>query len=69
MAETTMDWDLSTYFPEFRGKEMNEFKSELERNIKNTYDKALKLKDADGNTDPWEVVLSDVEDLSKKLSH
>ncbi len=69
MAETTMDWDLSTYFPEFRGKEMNEFKSELERNIKNTYDKALKLKDADGNTDPWEVVLSDVEDLSKKYSH
>lgn len=69
MAEATMDWDLSTYFPEFRGKEMNEFKSELEREIKTTYDKALKLKDADGNTDPWEVVLSEIEDLSKKYSH
>jgi oligoendopeptidase F len=69
MAENVMDWDLMSYFPEFRGKEMNEFKSELERKIKITYDKALKLKDADGNTDPWELVLSDIEDLSKKYSH
>ena len=29
MANNVMDWDLSTYFPEFRGSEMNEFKSGL----------------------------------------
>ena len=69
MAETIMDWDLKSYFPEFRGKEMNEFKLQLERKIKTTYDKALNLKDAEGNMEPWEEILSDIEDLSRMYSH
>lgn len=69
MAENKMDWDLSTYFPEFRGSEMNEFKSGLIEKIKTTYDKALKLTESNGDTVPWEEILEDIEDLSRKYSH
>ena len=69
MANNVMDWDLSTYFPEFRGSEMNEFKSGLIEKIKTTYEKSLKLKETNGDTGPWEEILGDIEDLSKKYSH
>ncbi len=69
MAENVMDWDLSTYFPEFKGKEMNEFRSELEKMIKTTYEKALKLKDNSGDIGSWSEILIDIEDLSRKYSH
>jgi len=69
MAETIMDWDLTNYFPEFKGKEMNEFRAELEKKIETTYEKALILKDCNGDTGPWEEILNDIEDLSRKYSH
>lgn len=69
MAENVMDWDLSTYFPEFKGKEMNEFRSELEKKIGTTYEKSLKLKDSNGDTGPWEDIFNDIEELSRKYSH
>ncbi len=69
MAGNVMDWDLSTYFPEFKGKEMNEFRSELEKKIGTTYEKSLKLKDSNVDTGPWEDILNDIEDLSRKYSH
>jgi oligoendopeptidase F len=69
MADTVMDWDLKSYFPEFKGNEMNEFKTDLEKKISITYTMVLNLKENSGDINLWEELLTEIEDLSKKYSH
>src|ERR1700757_5010721 len=66
----TMTWDLTSYFPQFEGPEMSQFKDLLR-------DDALSLqKQATGasalsndNTAEWAQILLRNEDLSRRMSH
>src|SRR3972149_4613497 len=52
--ERAMTWDLTSYFPEFNGAEMLQFKEALRQ---------------DANSDAWEGILLRHEDLLRRMSH
>ncbi|MCC5875593.1 MAG: M3 family oligoendopeptidase [Candidatus Sumerlaeia bacterium] len=63
-------WDLTSYFPEFNGPEMQEFR----RGIEERLDKALALATPLGTLAPetfetWEEVILIMEDLQARFSH
>jgi len=66
----TMDWDLTSYFPEFNGPEMIEFKQQLKQDIKSIKQRAAELSPLDNeNQEEWEQIFLDSEDLTTRYSH
>jgi len=66
----TMDWDLTSYFPEFNGPEMIQFKQQLKDDINSIKERARKLSPLDNdNQQEWEQVFLDSEDLTTRYSH
>ena len=65
-----MTWDLTSYFPQFDGPEMCQFKETLRRDITSLKEQAAALPPlTDANAEAWEQVLTQNEDLSRRLSH
>ncbi len=65
-----MDWDLTSYFPEFGGSEMNEFRDALERDVKNLLERVAALETLDEtNQVKWETMYLDAEELWTRFSH
>ncbi len=65
-----MNWDLTSYFPEFNGPEMIEFKKKLKNDIESIKNKASSLTPLDSNNqEQWEKVFLDCEDLTTRYSH
>ncbi|NIP29962.1 MAG: hypothetical protein GTO02_07065 [Candidatus Dadabacteria bacterium] len=65
-----MNWDLTSYFPQFNGKEYFDFKSELNSSIKSVLNNTKDLKKLDSNNlKEWSGVFIDAEDLITKYSH
>lgn len=65
-----MNWDLTSYFPEFDGPEMREFKESLKKEIETVRDKASSLAPLDGlNRSEWRDVFLKNEDLVTRYTH
>jgi oligoendopeptidase F len=65
-----MTWDLSSYFPEFNGTEMLQFKEALRSEIGALRDKAARLPVlTDASAASWEEVLISGEELTRRMSH
>ena len=65
-----MTWDLSSYFPEFNGPAMLEFKEALRRDIASLREKAASLPSlTESSAAAWEEVLLCGEDLTRRMSH
>ena len=57
MSTNNMDWDLTSYFPEFNGPEMKEFKKKLREDIDAIREEASTLTPLDkNNLDKWEKI-------------
>jgi oligoendopeptidase F len=66
----TTTWDLTSYFPEFNGPEMPQFKEALRHDIASLRDKAASLPIlTDASLAAWEEVLARGEDLTRRMSH
>jgi oligoendopeptidase F len=66
----TTTWDLTSYFPEFNGPEMLQFKEALRHNIASLRDKAALLPIlTETNLAAWEEVLARGEELTRRMSH
>ena len=56
----SMNWDLTSYFPEFNGPEMKEFKKQLRDDIESIKNQASSLPPLDtNNIEQWEKVFLD----------
>jgi len=65
-----MTWDLTSYFPEFNGAEMLQFKEALRRDVETLQQSAAALPPLQGaDTDAWEGILLRHEDLLRRMSH
>jgi oligoendopeptidase F len=65
-----MNWDLSSYFPEFNGAEMLRFKEALRGDIAALQKRAAALSDLScASAAAWEEVLLSGEDLTRRMSH
>jgi oligoendopeptidase F len=65
-----MNWDLSSYFPEFNGAEMLRFKEALRGDIAALQKRAAALSDLSAaSATAWEEVLLSGEDLTRRMSH
>jgi oligoendopeptidase F len=65
-----MTWDLSSYFPEFNGPAMLQFKDALRTDIAALRDKAASLPIlTEISATAWEDLLVRGEDLSRRMSH
>ncbi len=65
-----MTWDLTSYFPQFDGPEMRQFKEALASDINALRDEAAALPPlTETSADAWERVLTRNEDLSRRMSH
>jgi oligoendopeptidase F len=65
-----MNWDLTSYFPEFNGAEMRQFKEELQRDITSLLEKATALPSLNReNQAEWEEIFLGNEDIQKRMSH
>jgi oligoendopeptidase F len=65
-----MTWDLTSYFPEFNGREMLQFKEALGHDVANLKEFAASLPPlAEESAAGWEHVLVRHEDLSRRMSH
>lgn len=65
-----MNWDLTSYFPEFNGPEMKEFKEKLKGDIQTVKEKASSLAPLDdSNRSEWEDVFLKNEDLVTRYTH
>jgi oligoendopeptidase F len=65
-----MNWDLTSYFPEFNGPEMKEFKEKLKGDIETAKTKASSLAPLDDlNRSEWEDVFLKNEDLVTRYTH
>lgn len=68
--QSKMNWDMTSFFPEFGGSVMEEFKQSLRRDIDSTKEKAQSLSVlSEGNQNDWEDVFLKYEDLLKRFSH
>jgi oligoendopeptidase F len=67
---TQMNWDLTSYFPEFNGPDMRDFKDRLKKDIESIREKAASLPSLnDSNQAEWEEILLMNENLLKRFSH
>lgn len=65
-----MNWDLTSYFPEFDGPEMREFKVKLKNDILAVKEAASQLPGiAEDNLQDWEEIFLRNEDISARFSH
>jgi len=65
-----MNWDLTSYFPQFDGAEMRRVKEALRRDIALLKDRAASLLPLnDENASGWEDVLTRNEALTRRMSH
>jgi len=65
-----MNWDLTSYFPEFNGPEMKEFKKQLQEDIQSIREKASSIASLkNNNQEQWEQIFLDCEDLTTRYSH
>jgi oligoendopeptidase F len=65
-----MTWDLASYFPEFNGAEMLQFKEALRRDVETLKQSAAVLAPLQyANSDAWEGILLRHEDLLRRMSH
>ncbi len=65
-----MDWDLTSYFPEFNGREMQQFKESLQKDIASLREQAGSLLSLNLDTvDQWSKILEKNEELQVRLSH
>lgn len=65
-----MDWDLTPFFPTFRGPEMLKFSSDLEKRIKIATKAAGELgKPTSRNLKDWETVFNELEEINRRSSH
>ena len=70
MSTAQMTWDLTSYFPQFDGPEMQQFKSDLQRDIDALQKRAASLSDLTSeNAEPWEEIFLAYEDLMARISH
>ena len=69
-AIAAMDWDLSTFFPEFEGPEMRDFKTRLREETARALDEASRLEGmSEDNMEGWERVFLAYEDLLRRHGH
>ncbi|MCC7264350.1 MAG: M3 family oligoendopeptidase [Candidatus Latescibacteria bacterium] len=67
---TQMNWDLSSYFPDFDGPEMRQFKEALVGDLGRLLAQAQALPAlAASNIEVWEEILTRAEDLGARLGH
>jgi oligoendopeptidase F len=65
-----MSWDLTSYFPQFNGPEMRQFKEALRRDISELRKEAESLpRLSQKSARSWEDVLLRSEDLTRRMSH
>jgi oligoendopeptidase F len=65
-----MTWDLKSYFSQFDGPEMRQFKEALRSDVAALRESAAALPPlSDESADAWEQILTRNEDLSQRLSH
>jgi oligoendopeptidase F len=65
-----MTWDLTSYFPEFNGAEMRQFKEAIRADITALQQNAAGLPALDSESAPaWEEILLRNEDLARRMSH
>src|SRR5215475_4741251 len=65
-----MTWDLTSYFPQFDGPEMRQFKEALRTDVAALREQAAAIPPlSEESADAWEQVLIRNEDLSRRLSH
>lgn len=65
-----MDWDLTSYFAEFDGPAMRQFKEALQRDMAAARQQAAALAPlAADNADAWEAIFLSTEGLTDRLSH
>ena len=65
-----MNWDLTTYFPAFGGREMQAFKTELRADLGSLRERIGELEPLSAaNVDQWEGVILGQEDLARRRSH
>ncbi len=65
-----MDWDLTSYFPEFNGREMRQFKESLQKDIASLRERAGALPSLNPDTvGQWSEILEKNEELQVRLSH
>jgi oligoendopeptidase F len=65
-----MTWDLTSYFPEFNGAEMRQFKQAIRADVAALQQTAAGLPALDVESAPaWEEILLRNEDLSRRMSH
>ena len=69
-APQGLRWDLSSYFPEFNGEAMQEFKRRLIVDLTSLQERAGKLAAlGDSNQADWEDILVGLEDASARMAH
>ena len=65
-----MTWDLTSYFPQFNGPEMRQFKAALRNDVIALKERATSVGAlTDDNAAVWEEILLRNEDLSRRMSH
>lgn len=65
-----MDWDLTSYFPEFNGSEMRNFKAALRKDLAALRKRATALPSLEAKSEAqWAKILLKQEDISTRLSH
>lgn len=65
-----MTWDLKSYFSQFNGPEMRQFKEALSNDVASLREQAAALPTlTEESADAWEQVLTLNEDLSRRMSH
>jgi len=65
-----MTWDLTSYFAEFNGAEMRQFKQAIRADVAALQQTAAGLPALDAESAPaWEEILLRNEDLSRRMSH
>ncbi len=65
-----MDWDLTSYFPQFNGREMQQFKESLKKDIAALREQASALPSLNRKSvAQWSEVLEKNEELLVRLSH
>jgi len=69
-SDVRMNWDLNSYFPEFNGPDMVQFKAALDKDMAALREtaSALALLDESNQAD-WESVFSRYEDLLSRIWH
>lgn len=70
MSATQMNWDLTSYFPQFDGPEMRQFKLDLQRDTDALQKRAATLADLTSESaEEWEEIFLAYEELTARFSH